>query len=139
VAQRAPYVPPPVAPSVEDPLTTARECADRGEYARAEQFCLQALAVAPLAVGPHFLLAQLAQIGGDFERAGALLGKVLYIDPGCVAAYLELAALCERADNLPRAQTLRRAALDIVRALPGGTVVEPYETTAAEMARWLAP
>ena len=86
---------------------------------------------------PHFLLAQLAQLRGDFEQAGELLDKTLYLDPGNVAAYLELAALCERADNLPRAQTLRRAALDIVRALPGDAVVEPYETTAAEMAQWL--
>ena len=50
----------------------------------------------------------------------------------------EMAALCERADNLPRAQALRRAALDIVRRLPGDAVIEPYETTAAEMTQWLA-
>ncbi|MCX5871475.1 MAG: chemotaxis protein CheR [Deltaproteobacteria bacterium] len=131
-------VPPPAAPSREDLLATAREFADRGEYDRAEQTCLQALAVVPLAAGPHFLLAQLAQLRGDFERAGELLDQTLYLDPHCVAAYLEQAALCERAENLPRAQTLRRAALEIVRALPGDATIEPYETTAAEMAQWLA-
>ncbi len=127
------------APNLEGLLATAREYADRGEYDSAEQAGRQALAVAPLAAGAHFLLAQLAQLRGDFERAGELLDKTLYLDPRCVAAYLEQAALCERNDKLPRAQTLRRAALDIVRALPGDAVVEPYETTAAEMAQWLAP
>lgn len=96
------------------------------------------LAVVPLASEPHFLLAQLAQLRGDFERAGELLEKTLYIDPGCVAAYLELAALCERGDNPRRAQTLRRAALDVVRALPGDAPVEPYGASAAEMVIWLA-
>ncbi|MFA4969307.1 MAG: hypothetical protein WC540_06725, partial [Sulfuritalea sp.] len=62
----------------------------------------------------------------------------LYLDPHSVAATLELAALCERTENLRRAQSLRRAALDIVRALPGDAVVEPYDTTAAELAQWLA-
>ena len=144
VARRAPLVPqrvPPTsqpdAPNVEDPLARARQFADRGEYDAAEQACCQALAAAPLAPGPHFLQAQLAQLRGDFEQAGKLLDKTLYLDPECVAAFLELAALCERADNLSRAQTLRRAALDLVRALPGDALVEPYETTAAELAQWL--
>lgn len=126
------------APSVEKHLATARECADRGEYERAEQACRQALAVAPLAAPPHFMLAQMAQLKGDFKQAGELLNKTLYLDPYCVVAYLELAALCERDENLKRAQTLRRAALDIVRALPGDARIEPYESTAAEMAQWLA-
>lgn len=138
MAQRAPEVPPPTVPSAQDLLATARQFADRGEYARAEQACRQALTVAPLAPGPHFLLAQLAQLGGDFERAGKLLDQTLYLDSGCVAAYLELAALCERTGKLPRALALRRAALDIVRALPGEATVEPYEATAAELAQWLA-
>jgi len=56
----------------------------------------------PLAPEPYFLLAQLAQLRGDFAQAGGLLDKALYLDPGSVAAHLEMAALCERADNLPR-------------------------------------
>lgn len=138
VAQPTPYVPPPATPSGEELLATARGVADRGEYDRSEQICQQALAVTPLAAGPHFLLAQLAQLRGDFKRAAELLNKTLYLDPCCVAAYLELAALCERTENLPRARILRRAALDIVRTLPGDSAIEPYETTAAEMAQWLA-
>jgi chemotaxis protein methyltransferase CheR len=128
----------PIAPSAKDLLASAHAFADRGDYDQAAQTCRQALAVDPLAPGPHFLLAQLAQLNGDFEQARELLDKTLYLDPRSVAATLELAALCERTENLLRAQTLRRAALDIVRALPGDAVIEPYETTAAEMAQWLA-
>lgn len=138
VAQHMPCLLSPAIPTGEELLATAREVADHGEYDQAEQICHQALVVAPLAAGPHFLLAQLAQLRGDFKRAGLLLDKTLYLDPGCVAAYLELAALCERAENLPRAQSMRRAALDIVRKLPDDAAIEPYETTAAEMAQWLA-
>ena len=141
VAKRAPYdcnVQPMAEPGAEELLALAREFADAGEYAQSEQVCRKVLALAPLAPEPHFLLAQLAQLKGDFKQAGELLDKTLYLDPRNVAAILELAALCERAENLPRAQTLRRAALDIVRALPGDAVIEPYETTAAEMAQWLA-
>jgi len=126
-------------PAMPDPLAAARTLADRGDYDHAELACHQALAANPLAPEAHFLLAQLSQLKRDFKRAGEWLDKTLYLDPGNVAAHLELAALCERAENLPRALTLRRAALDIVRALPGDAVVDPYETTAAEMARWLAP
>ncbi|MFZ2162492.1 MAG: CheR family methyltransferase [Sideroxyarcus sp.] len=136
-APSAQRIAPPSAPRAEDLLAAAREFADRGEYKRAEQACRQVLSVVPLAPEPYFLLAQLAQLGGDFEQARQLLDKTLYLDHGNVAAILELAALCERTEKLPQAQTLRRAALDIVRKLPGDAVVEPYETTAAEMVRWL--
>ncbi len=141
MAQRAPFLPPPAtlgATNTAGLLATAHAFADRGEYDSAEQACRQALTIAPLAAEPYFLLAQMAQLRGDFERAGELLDKTLYLDPRNVAATLERAALYERADNLPRALTLRRAALEIVRALPGDAVIEPYETTAAEMAQWLA-
>jgi chemotaxis protein methyltransferase CheR len=136
-ASHSPQMPPPAAPDADGVLARAREFADRGDYARAEAACREALAAAPLAAAPHFLLAQLAQLRGDFAQAGQLLDKTLYLDPLNVPAYLEQAALCERAENLPRAQTLRRAALDIVRALPGNAVVEPYEATAGQMAQWL--
>ena len=136
-APPAPCAPPPAEPSLENLLGAAQALADRGDYDQAEQICRKMLTSAPLAAAPYFLMAQLAQLGGDFKRAEELLSKTLYLDSKHVAAYLELAALYERADNLPRAQTQRQAALDIVRTLPGDTAIEPYETTAAEMVQWL--
>ena len=119
-------------------LTTARAHADRGEFDLAELACRKALAVNPLAAAPYFLLAQLAQVKGDFDLARECLNKAIYLDSRFVAAYLELAALCERAEDMPRAQTLRRTALGIVRSMPNGEVIEQYGTTAGELTQWLA-
>jgi len=117
---------------------TARSFADRGEYEQAEQLCRQALIADPLAAPPYFLLAQLAQIKGDYDQARECLNKTIYLDHRCVAAYLELAALHERAEDMPRAQALRRAALSIVRAMPDDAPIEQYEKTAGDLAQWLA-
>ena len=119
-------------------LKQARAHADRGEFDMAEQVCREALAANGLAAAPYFLLAQLAQVKGDFELAKECLNKAIYLDSRFVAAYLELAALRERTGDLPRAQTLRHAALGIVRAMPSGEVIGQYETTAEELAQWLA-
>ena len=100
--------------------------------------CRKALAVNPLAATPYFLLAQLAQIKGDSTQAKDCLNKAIYLDYRFVAAYLELATLCERAGDILRARTLRRAALGIVRTMPDDAVIEQYETTAGDMKQWLA-
>jgi chemotaxis protein methyltransferase CheR len=130
--------PPPPLPDEKEILVTARKFADHGDYDQAEQACHRILLATPLAAEPHFLLAQLAQLRGNFEQAEALLNKTLYLDPRNVPAHLELAALCERAEKISKANTLRHAALNIIRTYPENAVIEPYETTAAEIARWLA-
>ena len=111
--------------------------ADRGEFDLAEQMCRKALAANPLAAAPYFLLAQLAQVKGDFNQAKEYLNKAIYLNPRFVVAYLELASLYERAEDIPRAQALRRAALDIVRTMPNGAIIEQYGTTAGELMQWL--
>jgi chemotaxis protein methyltransferase CheR len=121
----------------ENLLKEARNHAHRGEFDLAERLCHKALAIAPLAATPFFLLAQLAQVKEDFNQAKECLNKAIYLDPGFVAAYLELAALCERANDNPRALTLRHAALSIARTLPNNELIEQYETTAGELAQWL--
>lgn len=118
-------------------LTTARHLADRGEYDEAMKMCLQALSSEPLMAAPHFLLAQIAQLRGDFEGATKLLENTLYLDPSHTSALLELAALYERAQNQPRALSLRRTALSILRKLPNETLIEPYGATAGEITQWL--
>lgn len=133
-------MPSTTTPAEADPtalLTNARSFADRGEYDQAEQICRQVLTLAPLMASPHFLLAQVAQLRGDFQRASELLEKTIYLDPDNTGAILELAALYERAKDLLRAQSLRRTALNIVSQLPSETLIEPYEMTAAEIAQWL--
>jgi chemotaxis protein methyltransferase CheR len=127
-----------VAPSDEVLLKEARAHADRGEFGLAEQICHRALADHPLAAAPYFLLAQLAQVKADFSRAKECLNKAIYLDSHFVAAYLELAALCERAEEISRAQTLRSAALGIVRAMPNDEIIGQYKMTAGELTQWLA-
>ncbi len=135
--QSAINIPQSTGSAFEILLKEARAHADRGEFDVAEQVCHKALAVYPLAPAPYFLLAQLAQLKGDFNQAKECLNKAIYLDSHFVAAYLELAALCERDDDIPRAQTLRRAALGIVRSMPSSEVIEQYETTAGELTQWL--
>ena len=129
----------PIQPRIgeENLLKEARMHADCGEFGLAESLCHKALTVAPLAATPYFLLAQLAQVKEDFYQAKEFLNKAIYLDPGFVAAYLELAALCERANDISRALTFRHAALSIVRTLPNNQLIEQYETTAGELAQWL--
>jgi chemotaxis protein methyltransferase CheR len=132
-----PPAPTPVALTDEVLLKEARAHADRGEFDLAELICRKALVVNPLAAAPYFLLAQLAQIKGDFNPAKECLNKAIYLDSRFVAAYLELAALCERADDMPRAQTLRHAALGVVRSMPNNDMIEQYEMTAGALTQWL--
>lgn len=125
-------------PSTADLLAQARRLADLGEYGAAKRACQEALKTSPLAPDPHFLLAQLAQLEGDLKGAMRWLDKTIYLDPDNVAAHLELAALGEHFGNDSQAASHRRAALAIIRALPPEMPVEPYGTSAAEMANWLA-
>src|SRR3989338_4118160 len=119
-------------------LKEARAHADRAEYDQAEQMCHKILAAAPLVAAPYFLLAQLAQLKGNFEQAKEYLNKAIYLDSHFIAAHLELAALYERAGDTPRAQALRRSAQAIVRTMPDDAVIEQYETTAGDLKQWLA-
>jgi chemotaxis protein methyltransferase CheR len=125
-------------PSTATLYALAREHADRGEYQLADQICREALTADPFFGAAYFLLAQLAQLKGDSVRAKECLNKAIYLDHHCVAAYLELAALYERSADIPRAQCLRHAALDILRGMPAEQAIEQYETTAGELAQWLA-
>ncbi|MGR8929608.1 MAG: CheR family methyltransferase [Gammaproteobacteria bacterium] len=128
---------PKLASDADERLKNAHDLANRGDYHLAEQLCRDVLKQEPLLASPYFLLAQLAQLKGDFVDAEALLNRTLYLEPGNVAATMELAALYERLQNLAKAQSLRRTVLEIVRALPADTTVEPYEMTASDIVQWL--
>ncbi len=119
-------------------LKLAQRLAEQGEFEQAELLCNEILAADTLASSVYFLLAQLAEVKGDVQKAILLLSKALYIDHDFVAAHLEMAALFERAGNISRAHALRQAALKLVRAMPADEIIVQYETTANELALWLA-
>ena len=131
--QRPPIPPPAPASDID----TAQALADRGDYRAAEAACRKIMRDDPLLPCPHFLLAQLAQLRSEYREAEALLNRTLYLAPDHIAAYLELAALYERAGERERARAGRRAALERLRRLPAETMVSPFETSAGQLADWI--
>lgn len=123
--------PPPVRESASE---RAQALADRGDYEAAENACHEALDADLLQPAPHFLLAQLAQLRDDYREAEAQLNQTLYLAPDHIAAYLELAALLERAGQPERAQAHLRTARDLLQRLPADARVEPFEASAGQLA-----
>ncbi len=129
-----PPVPAAPPPKVEDELLSAWLLADRGELTRAAASCEQLVLRMPLAAGPYYLQSHLAQETGDWKRAHALLDRVLYLDPHCVMAYFDLAALCSIEGDAGRAQRLRKTAIALLEKLPLDAPLPPRgEFTAGEL------
>lgn len=112
-------------------LQSARQHADRGLRAQAEQDCRQAIARAAFDPRPYFLLAQLAQERGDANTAKTLLKKAIYLDPSFVAAYLELGALHAQAGEDQRARRMFETARTALGKLPAQATVLPYGESSA--------
>lgn len=111
---------------------TAHAYANLGDHGRAMECLRKAVNVNPLSAEPYYLLASIAEENGDAASAKENLGKVIYLEPASVAAYLDLAAIHESAGDVAKARKLRMAALDALRKLPKGSIVEPHGTTADE-------
>jgi chemotaxis protein methyltransferase CheR len=130
-------LPLPEAPAVvvrDSALERAQALADRGHYQAAEDACKEVLNADLLQPAAHFLLAQLAQLRGNYGEAEAELNQTLYLAPDHIVAHLELAALLERAGQPERARAGRRTACDLLRRLPAGASVEHFEASAGQLA-----
>lgn len=112
-------------------LQEAWRLADQGQVRQAESTCRLAIEATPLDPWPYYLLAQLAQERGDAEAARVQLDKVLYLDPHCIAAYLELATLQDSTRPSNRGRALLETARRLLAALPAGALVAPYEHSTA--------
>jgi chemotaxis protein methyltransferase CheR len=125
------------AAPVLPPATPAQDCdrlmqaawrhADRGMPEAAEQDCRKAIALAAFDPRPYYLLAQLEQERGDPAHAKALLTKVIYLEPTCIAAYLELGALHALAGEHERARRSYETARMALQKLPPKAEVAPYK------------
>jgi chemotaxis protein methyltransferase CheR len=127
-------VTPPTEPSgdCDRLMQAARRHADRGRFDEADQGCRKVMAIAKLDPRPYYLLAQLAQERGDAAKARALLASVIYLDPNCIAAYLDLAAL-HAADDAGRARKMYEAARAAAQKFPVQAQVGPGGSSAAEV------
>jgi chemotaxis protein methyltransferase CheR len=121
----------PVPPSADELMHSAWRAADSGLLDAAQQDCALALTLTPLDARPHYLLAQLAQQRGDLAQAMRELKKVIYLDPACIAAYLELGALHARAGDGARARRSYQTARTALKKLPPHAVVAPYRAATA--------
>lgn len=136
VEQRAAPAMPPAAPAGDcDVLMQAAwRHADRGMREEAKEDCCKAIETAAFDPRPYYLLAQLAQEGGEPAQAKSLLKKVIYLDPSSIAAYLELGALHAQAGDNELSRRTYESACKALRKLPAQTAVAPYsESTAAEI------
>ena len=67
--------------------------ADRGELEQAEEWYMAAIEADSLETDYHYLLAMTLLEQGKPEKAIAVLGKVLFLEPDFILAHLQLAAL----------------------------------------------
>jgi len=111
----------------------AQSCANLARHEEATEYCRRAIAVNSFAPIPYSLLAHIAEERGDGETASDLLKKVIYLAPTFIPAYLDLAALYNEQGDESRAQKMRATALELLRALPSETIVEPYALAAQEI------
>ncbi len=86
-----------------------------------------------------FLLALIQLASDETARAMETLNKVLYLDPGLIAAYVHLALFWEIRGNRKKAENLRKSALERLRRLPPDAAVPHFEgRTAGELTDQLA-
>ena len=130
----------PVLPAQSNPedietlMGAAWREANRGARDAAEQTCRKAIVTAGFDPRPYYLLAQLAQEHGDAAETKALLKKAIYLDPGFVAAYLELGALYACEGDAGRARRMHQTARAELNKLPPQTTFALYgDSTAAEI------
>lgn len=115
-----------MAPAVSALVGAARNHADRGDYQQAESLCLQALERKPTDPDIHFLLAQLAEVGGDVATAREALERTLYLDSRHIPALVELGSLCRRDSNPDRGTILHRQAYELLGDRPATDPVPEF-------------
>ncbi len=124
-----------LGPPLSEELLKQAWCeADRGQIDSAKRTCREYISVSPFDPWPYYLQAQLEQMAGNPVKAKTLLMQAIYLAPGLVAAYLELAALLEVEGQPARARQQLTAAVRELRRLPSDTLIRPYEhSTAADV------
>ena len=105
---------------LEECLELARACANSGDYEQAVRNCHKALKLSRASVEPYFLLAQIDETMGQADQAKESLKKVLYLDPFCIAAHLELGKIYLNDKDNKQARRFLGTAQELLASLPAG-------------------
>jgi chemotaxis protein methyltransferase CheR len=106
--------------------------ANLGEYDKAESHLKKAIEIDKFNLEPYYLLAQISREKGKFEEEEEFLKKVIYLNPSHIPAYLEMGIIYEGKGDRERAFKMRNTALNLLKALPSDSHIEPYTELAAE-------
>jgi chemotaxis protein methyltransferase CheR len=132
--------PPPVPPfrlqpsvaderlaSPESVLRRARELADRGQLAQAQQWAETAVRLQPLQAAPHLLLGIILQEQEQLAEAKRSFRNAAFLDPHSVLASFHLGMLALRQQRPAEAGTSLRRTLQLLQRAGTPTGAEPDE------------
>ncbi|PTY02324.1 hypothetical protein DB346_09440 [Verrucomicrobia bacterium LW23] len=115
-------------------LARARAEADSGRLESALHLCTQALDADKVNPGLHFLRARVLEELGRSDDAATALGRVLYLDPSFIPAYLAAGSLALRGGNRAHAVRHFKGALRLLQPLdPEGEVPGAEGLTAGHL------
>lgn len=136
-AQPAIAAPQPAPPAPTQPIALVREgraCADRGNWAMAEERCDQALRADPLCIEAHYLLAQIYEHQGRLDQALVVYRRTVYLDQRFVPGLIGMGNVWRQIGRAREAHRSYEAALAQLSQLPGHAPVAGVEgATAAEL------
>lgn len=105
----------------------ARSYANSGKHELAIFYCNQSIRINMFSAKPYFLKAHIMEEQGQLQEAKELLKKSIYLEPDFIPAYLELGSLFAKENNHEKSSKLRATGLELLKELPPGSNVEPYD------------
>ncbi|MEO5361420.1 MAG: tetratricopeptide repeat protein [Nitrospirota bacterium] len=108
-------------------VLAAQAYANTGDLERAAVYCTNAIGINSLRKEPYYMLAHIAEEQGNTDQAVEMFKRVIYLDAGCVPAYIELSTIYEHEGDTKRGFKLRESAVKILEGLPADSSVEFYD------------
>jgi chemotaxis protein methyltransferase CheR len=113
----------PAEPLTPALIKCARQCADRGDWAAAEQYCARALERDPLCRDAHYLLAQIHEHQGQLDAALTEYRRTVYLDQHFVLGILGMGQVWRALGRIADAQRAYRNALKQLTTLSAAAAV----------------
>jgi chemotaxis protein methyltransferase CheR len=110
-------------PKIALVLALARKCADRGEWAAAEEHCTLALEQDPLCINAHYLLGQIHEHQGRLDTALVAYRRTVYLDRCFVLGMLGMASIWRQIGYIANARRSYQNALQYLERLPSDTPI----------------